>query len=243
MPTTAAPARRSASRGRTAPDVAVLAADDTRTGGVSVFLEDVRRGDGAAVGEVARRWLPRVVRIVERKLRGMRAADVEGVAGSVFLSLWRAADAGRFGAGTLGDSDDLWRWLMKVTDSKVCDYGRAARALKRDVGRTRGEGSVWREAGGGATAGFDTLGGGELSPLQHAAFADTFEQFMAALPNDLTREVVTRRLELQTVAEIAAAVGVCQKTVKRKLRGARDLINCGVVELAPPRGASAARVG
>ena len=173
--------------------------------------------------------MPRVVRVVERKLRGLRAADAEGVAGSVFLSLWNHADGGRFGADALRDSDELWRWLMKVADSKSVDYGRKARARKRGGGRTRGEGSVWKTAEGGG--GFDRLGSGELTPLEHAAFADTFARLMAALPNDLTREVVARRLELQTVAEIARDLGVSPKTVKRKLAGTRELIRAGAVDL------------
>ncbi len=53
---------------------------------------------------------------------------------------------------------------------------------------------------------------------------------MSALPNDLTREVVVGRLEARTSVEIANAVGVSPKTVKRKLAGVRDLIRSGAVE-------------
>ncbi|MFH5804168.1 ECF-type sigma factor [Alienimonas sp. DA493] len=201
--------------------------------GVTRFLSGVREGDRDAVGEVARRYLPRVVRLLERKLRGLRAADAEVVAGSVFLALWNHAGGGRFGAGTLSDSDDLWRWLLRVTDRKAIDYARRERAAKRGGGQTRGAGDVF--AAEGPSDGLDGAASGELSPAEMAAFADTFERLMAALPNDLTREVVVGRLEARTSGEIARAVGVSPKTVKRKLAGIRELIRSGGVDgLAPP---------
>ena len=203
--------------------------------GLSVYLDDLRRGDSDAVGEIARRWLPRVERALERKLRGLRLADAEGVASSVFLSLWNHAGGGRFGAGTLADSDELWRWLMRVADSKAIDYARRERAAKRGGGRTRGEGSVWRSDGdGGPSAGLDSVGSRDLTPAEQAAFAETFEQLMGALPNDLTREVVVGRLEARTSTEMATELGVSPKTVKRKLAGVRDLVRLGALDLAAP---------
>jgi len=201
---------------------------------LSLYLEDVRRGDPDAVGEVTRRLMPRIVRVLERKLRGLRAADPEEVAGSVFLSLWHHAGDGRFGADTLSDSDDLWRWLMRVADHKAIDYARRERAAKRGGGRIRGEGSVWKGEDGQA-GGLDRVDSGALSPLELAAFTDTLESLMAALPNDLTREVVVGRLEARTSGEIAQIVGVSPKTVKRKIAGVRNLICSGAVgSLTPP---------
>ncbi|QDT17790.1 RNA polymerase sigma factor [Alienimonas californiensis] len=204
-----------------------------QTGGVTQFLPGVRIGDPDAVGEVARQYLPRVVRLLERKLRGLRAADAENVAGSVFLALWNHAGGGRFGAGTLSDSEDLWRWLLRVTDRKAIDYARREKAAKRGGGRTRGAGDVFSAEG--PSDGLDGAASVELSPADLAAFADTFERLMASLPNDLTREVVVGRLESRTSGEIARALGVSPKTVKRKLSGIRDLIRSGVIDgLAPP---------
>ena len=211
--------------------------------GLSVYLDDLRRGDSEAVGEIARRWLPRVERVLERKLRGLRLADAEGVASSVFLSLWNHAGGGRFGAGTLADSDELWRWLMRVADSKAIDYARRERAAKRGGGRLRGEGSVWRTGGDGPPAGLDGVGSGELTPAEHAAFAETFEQLLGALPNDLTREVVVGRLEARTSTEMATALGVSPKTVKRKLAGVRDLVRLGTLDLAAPERRTSPQAG
>ncbi|NNJ24059.1 hypothetical protein LzC2_01060 [Planctomycetes bacterium LzC2] len=201
--------------------------------GVTQFLAEVRKGNREAVGEVARQLLPRVVRILERKLRGLRAADAEVVAGSVFLALWNHAGDGRFGAGTLSDSEDLWRWLMRVTDRKAIDYARREKAAKRGGGQTRGEGDIW--ISDSQSSGLDGTEGPELSPVELAAFADTFESLMTALPNDTTRQVVVLRLEGRTSGEIARLLDVSTKTVKRKLAGTRQLICSGAVDdLAAP---------
>ena len=189
-----------------------------REASLTTFLPGLAEGDRGAIDEITRRMLPRVLRVVERKLRGLRAADADRVADSVFVSLWRTAADGRFDRDSFADSDALWGYLMKVADSKSIDYARFEGAQKRDVRRTRGEGSIWRTpAGEEAGPGFDRLNGSELRPDDRAAFAEAFEEFMAALPNDQTREIVCLKLEGRSVEEIADATGWSTRTVKRKL--------------------------
>ena len=189
---------------------------------VTLYLPGTREGDPDAVGEIARRLLPRVLRVVERELKGIRAADAECVADSVFVCLWKQAAKGAFGSGDLTRSEELWAYLMRVTDSKVTDYARRRRALKRDVGRTRGEDSVWHKTADDGGHGFDTVPGRELCPEERAAFAETFEEHMAVLPDQILREIVTLRMEKYTVGEIADRLNTSPRTVKRKLALIRD---------------------
>ena len=193
---------------------------------LTTFLPAAKRGDADALNEITRRLLPRVLRVVERELRGMRAADAECVADSVFVYFWKSAEGGAFGRDNFARSEELWAYLMRVARNKVTDYARNGRALKRDCGRTLGEDSVWHKSAGETGGGFDALDGGELRPEERAAFAETFEEFMAVLPEPVLREIVILKLELCTVDEIADELNTSPRTVKRKLKLIRDYWDC-----------------
>ena len=189
---------------------------------VTRFLPGVRSGRREAVVAISERLRPRVERVVARQLRGLRGADPEGVASSVFLYFWKAADRGDFREEDFAESRELWAYLMRVAKHKVRDHARYAKSQKRDVRITRAEDSVWRRTAEEGGHGFETVPAAGPTPAERAASAEVLTNFLANLPDDALRDVAVLRMEGYSVEEIARMARVSPRTVKRKLRRLRD---------------------
>lgn len=194
---------------------------------VAPFLVGLRAGDAAAVNELTRRYFGRVVRAAARRLpngRPLRGTGPEDVAASVFESLWARAAVGGFSEKELSDGDELWRLLCKMTASKAVDHARRERAAKRGGGRIRGE-SVFLGLSGrdsDVAEGLDGTAGACFAPDELAAFAESHDRLMRALPDDRLREIAVLRLEGYEVKEIAEKFGLSDRSIKRKLALIRD---------------------
>ena len=189
---------------------------------VTHFLPGVRAGRREAIAAISDRLRPRVERVVARQLRGLRGADPEGVASSVFRYVWTVADRGDFSERDFAESRELWAYLMRVARHKVRDHARHAKSQKRDARRTVYEDSVHRGRDGGRGGWFETVPDRGPSPAARAASAEALADFLAGLPDDLLRDVAALRMEGYSVAEVARKTDVSPRTVKRKLRLLRD---------------------
>jgi DNA-directed RNA polymerase specialized sigma24 family protein len=177
---------------------------------VSVWLGRLRDGDPAAVRPLFEAYFARLVGLARQRLGAAprRAADEEDVALSAFDSFCRNAGAGRF--PDLADRDSLWRLLAAFVARKVAHRLRDDGRLKR---------------GGGADAGGDVEAvlGREPDPALAAEVADECERLLAALGDADLRRVALLRMEGHSVEEVAAAVGVAPRSVKRKLQLIRGI--------------------
>src|SRR5580698_6459281 len=94
-------------------------------------------GDEAVAREVHARYTPRLVALARQKLapavRGR--VDPESVVQSVYRSFFGRANAGEF---ALGDWDDLWGLLARITLRKCLNRARFHQQECRDVGREVG---------------------------------------------------------------------------------------------------------
>jgi DNA-directed RNA polymerase specialized sigma24 family protein len=184
-------------------------------GSVTRLLKPLKGGDHAAIEELWRRYFCRLVNVAEQKLanapRGI--ADGEDVALSAFHSFCRIAVLGRF--RELNDRDGLWRLLVVFT-------ARKASHLRRDEGRLKnGGGEVVNECGDEWLLA-DALSR-EPDPAFAALAAEQHRRLMEVLGDDELREVAQRRMEGDSVEEIAARLGYVSRTIKRKLEIIRAL--------------------
>ena len=176
------------------------------TGSISVWIGRLKSGDREAVQPLWERYFGLLVRQARQRLRGAtRVADEEDVALSAFDSFCRNAEAGRF--PDLSDRDGLWRLLAAFTLRKAAHHVRDADRRKR---------------GGGVAAdtppgGLEELLGREPDPALAAEVADECGRLLAALADDDLRRVALLRMDGHSVEEVAAAVGVAPRSVKRKL--------------------------
>jgi DNA-directed RNA polymerase specialized sigma24 family protein len=186
-------------------------------GSVTRLLAPLQGGDPAAVAQLWRRYFSRLVSLARQKLAGAprRVADEEDVALSAFDSFCRNAERGRF--PELNDRDGLWRLLVVIT-------ARKAGHQRRDQGREKRGGGRLVDAGGAEGQGLLAEAiSREPDPGFAALAAEQHRRLMEALADDELREVALRRMQGESVEEVAAGLGYAPRSINRKLRLIRGI--------------------
>jgi DNA-directed RNA polymerase specialized sigma24 family protein len=186
-------------------------------GSVTAWIAALRAGDPLAAQQLWEGYFRRLVGLARHKLRGRpRAADdEEDVALSAFDSFCRAAADRCF--PRLSDRDDLWQLLVLLTARKAC-------RLIQHEGRQKRGGNAVRHMSALAdeVAGVAEVVGREPTPEFAAEVAEECRRRLEAL-NEWLRAVALAKMEGYTNPEIAARLGVVERTVERRLRLIRKL--------------------
>lgn len=174
---------------------------------VTTHLEVMLDGDPAAAQFLWSRYFPKMVEHARGHLRGLQRAmsDEEDIALLAFQNFYEAATAGR--VPDLNDRNDLWRALMVFTFAKAVE-------LRRYEGRQK-------RGGGNTPAGGDHLlaavAGPEADPAFAAMVGEQCRHLLGQLPDPQSRRIAVLKMEGRTNEEIAAALGVSARTVRRQL--------------------------
>lgn len=174
------------------------------------LLRRVQADSESAAAAVFERYVERLTRLARSRLAAELAArvDPEDIVQSAYRSFFVAARQGRF---TVSESGDLWRLLVEVTLHKLYRQASRHKAARRSVRRDRAsrDGSIWQR-----------VAGTEPTPEQAAIAAEELEALLKKLPPQ-GREVVALALQGHQQREIAAKLGVGDRTVRRWLKAAR----------------------
>jgi DNA-directed RNA polymerase specialized sigma24 family protein len=174
-------------------------------GSVSRLIDGLVIRNEAAVEQLWKRYFPRLVGLARKKLANAPplVGNEEDVALSALASLCLAAEQGRF--PKLCDREGLWRLLVVITVRKAAH-------LIRDEARR-------------PTSPLDAeeLLSDEPSPEFVAMAAEEHQRLLNCLGDPLLKEVGRMRMDGSMVAEIAAAVGFNERTIKRQLKLIRDI--------------------
>jgi RNA polymerase sigma factor (sigma-70 family) len=177
------------------------------------LLRRYQAGDELAAEAIFGRYVERLTRLARSRLAAKLAArvDPEDIVQSAYRSFFLAARQGRF---ELAHSGDLWRLLVEVTLHKLYRQAERHQARRRSVRReaATSDGSIWQR-----------VAGAEPTPDEAAVAAEVLEAVLAKLP-PRGRQVVELRLQGFEQAEIAAAAHCTDRTVRRWLDMARNLI-------------------
>ncbi|HYH63119.1 MAG TPA: ECF-type sigma factor [Urbifossiella sp.] len=176
-------------------------------GSITRWINDLRRGDNAAAGELWAAYFARMVAVAGRKLTAAgRAADDEDAALSAFKSFCLGAKAGRF--PQLTDRGNLWPLLLALTAHKCVDQIRHATRLKRGG------------PAGNVAADLDLVTSREPTP---ELLAEVNERLVALLDcldrtgDPALRRIAVWKLEGESTDDIAERLGCSRRTVERKL--------------------------
>ena len=177
---------------------------------VSLWIEQLKTGDEAAVQKLWESYFARLVRLASTALRGSAraVADEEDVVLSAFDSFCRGAEKGRF--PQLADRNDLWQLLVLITRRKSCDLVEFNARQKRSTAATH---SLEALRDGGA---FDPVSA-EPTPDFAVQVAEEVQRLLAALDKDDLRALALWKMEGCSNREIAARLGCVERTVERKL--------------------------
>jgi|SRR5947209_9443866 len=173
----------------------------------AALVERLAVGDEAAAHDVHARYTPRLVALARDRLpAAVRArTDPESVVQSVYRSFFNRAHDGDF---ALGDWDDLWGLLARITVRKCLNRIRYHRQECRDVSR-EDAGPDW------------TVADPEPSPYEIAVLHETLAAVFTGL-GERDRGIVEGLLQGRTVEEVRAQVGCGERTVRRVRERIRD---------------------
>ncbi len=140
-----------------------------------------------------------------------RSYDEEDAALSAFHSLCRAISVQK--TRDLADRNDLWKFLVVITDRKIANRIRHEHRLKRNARRTVEETTV----AGSEQSTLNSLIGREPTPEFVAEFSEICHQLLETLDDESLRQVASLKLDGWSAAEIADELGVSKRTIERRL--------------------------
>lgn len=160
-------------------------------------------GDPHAQAEVVRRYADRLARLAEGRLHRRLAGrvDPEDVTQSAFRTFFRRAAGGQF---RIDSSAQLWGLLARITLRKARGQARRHLAGMRDAGAEAGDEPLALSAAR------------DPDPAAATEVVDHVAAILRGLP-EVYGDILGRRLQGESVADVAAALGVSRQTVYRAL--------------------------
>lgn len=181
---------------------------EPRLTGDGEFVRRSRSGDGAAYGELVRRWSARVVAMCRARLRTLHAA--EDAAQETLLRGWRSI-------GTLEDVDKFGGWLRGIAHRVCLDW--------------------WKSRQNGQVP-FSTLGpagvtepcvAAEDDPLERAEESRRLWDVLDSLEVEHRETLMLYYTRDLTYRELAELLGVSVGTVNARLAAAREKVRLRLV--------------
>jgi DNA-directed RNA polymerase specialized sigma24 family protein len=186
-------------------------------GSVTVWISELKAGNAIAAERIWQGYFERLVHLARARLLGRprAAADEEDAALSAFDSFCCGVAAGKF--PRLLDRDDLWQLLVVITARK------AYRLIRDERRHKRGGGAVQHLSALGEDVALGEIIGREPTPDFAAQVAEECQRRLEQLGEPKLRAIVLAKMEGRTNAEVAALLGVVERTVERRLQLVRNL--------------------
>ena len=186
---------------------------------VTGWIEELKRGDSAAMQAIWDRFSPELLRVARNRLQGMRSrdADEDDVVLSAMNNLFVGAEQGRF--PNLADRDSLWRLLLYMTACKTLDVHRRENCQKRGAGKAH---ASLDDSSGRENYALDMAVSDQPTPEFAAMVIEEYERLLGLLKDDQYRKLAVAKMEGYTNREIAQQLGCSERTVERELRSIRD---------------------
>jgi DNA-directed RNA polymerase specialized sigma24 family protein len=190
------------------------------SGCVTVWLQQLKAGDPAAVKPLWDGYFARLVALARARLRTLprAAADEEDVALSAFDSFCRGAGAGRF--PRLDDRDDLWQVLFVITTRKAIGLVRHETREKRGGKATIVPAGATSDSSPDALAAVAAAG---PPPELVVEVTEECARLLNLLGDGQLRQVAIWKMEGYTNEEIAGKLSRSVPTVERKLAAIRTI--------------------
>ena len=186
---------------------------------VSEWVCSLKDGDAEAAQLLWDRYFQKLVEQAEKRLRSHHCPEgavvAEDVAASVFESLWKGANRGRFQQVT--DRDELWWLLLAMTRRKVVSHIRHSMAQQRFPGKISTSLS-----GTAAGSHYQELVSNEPTVESVVMMRDQFSFLLGLLRDDKLRQIAVLKLEGHSNEEICRILAVSSATATRKVRLIRE---------------------
>lgn len=181
---------------------------------VSEWLQQLKAGNESAADQLWTRYFEKLIAIAAKQSRRYGCPtgklDLEAVAASVFESIWRGANAGRF--QHVADRNQLSWLLQALVCRKVVSHIRRELADKRG-GRIRHV-SLSDEIGEILVA--------EPSSASLSVFEDQYTYLLGLLRDETLRRIAVLKVQGASSDDIRREVGISSATLTRKLKLIRE---------------------
>ena len=188
---------------------------DDQTPSISEWVCKLKVGDSEAANLLWERYFEKLVAQANRRIRAhdcpKGTLEPEDIAVSVFESLWKGANAGRFQNVT--DRDELWWLLLVMTRNKVVSHIRHAMAERRFPGKM----PVSLDLAKPGEA-FYELVSQEPTAADIVLLEEKCSCLLSLLREEKSRQIAVLRLEGFTIEEMCQRTGLSSATVTRKLK-------------------------
>lgn len=186
-------------------------------GSISVLLQNLKDGEESALAALHGRCWTWMVQSAKSRLRGqtLRSVDEEDVAQEALWGFVKSVREGR--VPQLETRHHLFALLTHIVACKAATQVERHLAVKRGAGQVRGESALDDGSGASHFARLELVSGKERTPFEEATLADCYRHYISRIPEDVLRLVAELHLAGATNAEIAAQLGVVDRTVERKL--------------------------
>ena len=173
---------------------------------ISTWIAELKDGEAEAAQQLWERYATQLVELARQQLRdapkGM--ADEEDVAQSVFWTLCRGAQNGRF--QQLRKRDELWWLLLTITKHKAVDQIRQLETVR------------YEKDSGSEVFSLDQLVGDQPTPDFLVTLEEQNQRLLRQLRDDTLRRIALSRLAGYSVREIATDLSIGVRSVERKLQ-------------------------
>ena len=192
---------------------------------VTAWIAELKQGDAEAAEHLFKRYFEQLVRLAEKHVNStrQRGVDAEDVADHAFADLVLGAPKQRF--PKLTDRQSLWQLMIAITKHKATDAIRKETRIKRGGGRVRGESILIDRDVDGGSRGFAEVIGNEPTPDDLAQYNDVLTRLLDVLdrsnPGGDLRQILMRRIQGETINEMAAAFDVVPETIQRRIKRIR----------------------
>lgn len=186
---------------------------------ISDWLCSLKDGDATAAQQLWDRYFSKLIANAGQRINAYNCPEgtvvAEDVAASVFESLWKGANAGRFRNVT--DRDELWWLLQAMTKRKVISHIRHAMAQIRNPGHAPATISHSEPRNAYQELMSDEPNGDYVVMMQ-----DRFSYLLRLLRDDNLRRIAVLKLEGCSNKEICKDLGISSASITRKLRLIRE---------------------
>jgi DNA-directed RNA polymerase specialized sigma24 family protein len=184
---------------------------------ISQWIVDLQKGDAVAAQHLWDRYFAELVNFARGRINknARRTTDEEDVALSVFDSLCRGAQAGRF--SELKGRDELWLLLLALTRRKIVDQHRRYERTKQGPGLIKVETDISPTPEPESLFSLDAVLDETPSPDLLVQMDEEWQRLMHLLRDNTLRRIAGWRIEGYSIDEIANKLGILPRTVNRKL--------------------------
>jgi RNA polymerase sigma factor (sigma-70 family) len=182
---------------------------------IGPWLRCLQDADARAMQAVWERFFESLVCYANRRLgdHPRLIGTGEDVAASVFESLWRGCEAGRF--QEVGSQSELWWTLLKMARQKCIDHTRREMAQKRGGRETILPLEQTVEDPRGL---YQALVSDTPEPQYLAIIAEETRRCLSLLRDTNQQRIAALTMEGYSPTEIAGMVDLSESSIRRKLR-------------------------